>query len=71
MNALGMLRNRLVNDTTRTMNAFIAEAEERLGEPRGGQQGRLRQEILSPGISSTRGKARDSGLLWVPGLQQP
>ncbi len=32
MNSLGMLKKRLVSDTTRTMNAFIAEAEERFGE---------------------------------------
>lgn len=32
MNGLGMLKKRLVSDTTRTMNAFIAEAEERFGE---------------------------------------
>ncbi len=32
LNSLGMLKKRLVSDTRRTMNAFIAEAEERLGE---------------------------------------
>lgn len=31
MNGLGMLRKRMINDTTRTMNAFVAEAEERFG----------------------------------------
>ncbi len=31
MNGLGMLRTKLVNDTTRTMQAFITEAEERFG----------------------------------------
>lgn len=34
MNGLGMLKKKLVSDTTRTMNAFIAEAEERFGEGR-------------------------------------
>ncbi len=32
MSILGMLKTRLVSDTRRTMNAFIAEAEERFGE---------------------------------------
>ncbi len=31
MNGFGMLRKRLVSDTTRTMYAFTAEAEERFG----------------------------------------
>lgn len=31
LHGLGMLRKKLLSDTTRTMNAFIAEAEERLG----------------------------------------
>lgn len=31
MNATGMLKKRLVRDTINTMNAFVAEAEERFG----------------------------------------
>jgi hypothetical protein len=31
LGSLGMLRKKMVGDTTRTMNAFIAEAEERFG----------------------------------------
>lgn len=34
MNVLGMLRKRLVKDTTRTMQAFLEEAEERFGVSR-------------------------------------
>jgi hypothetical protein len=39
MNAMGMLKKRIVRDTINTMNAFVAEAEERFGEKTtGGQQ---------------------------------
>jgi len=31
MNTLGLLKRRMVNDTVKTMNAFVAEAEERFG----------------------------------------
>lgn len=31
MNALGLMKNRLIRDTINTMNAFVAEAEERFG----------------------------------------
>ncbi len=31
LNVLGMLRKKMISDTTRTMNAFVAEAEERFG----------------------------------------
>lgn len=33
LNRLGMLRNKMITDTTNTMNSFIAEAEERFGKP--------------------------------------
>ncbi len=31
LNGLGMLRKKMIGDTTRTMNAFVSEAEERFG----------------------------------------
>ena len=31
LNAMGMMKKRLIRDTTNTMNAFVAEAEERFG----------------------------------------
>jgi len=48
MNGLGMLRTRLVTDTVRTMQAFLAEAEERFGGTRG-QEG----EHAERGASAT------------------
>lgn len=39
LNVMGMLKKRLVRDTINTMNAFVAEAEERFGgKTAGGQQ---------------------------------
>jgi hypothetical protein len=31
LNGIGMLKTRMIRDTTRTMNAFVAEAEEKFG----------------------------------------
>jgi hypothetical protein len=31
LNGMGILRKKMINDPTRTMNAFIVEAEERIG----------------------------------------
>lgn len=31
LNGIGMLKKRMIGDTTRTMNAFVTEAEERFG----------------------------------------